>query len=296
MAAENGKRSVFLGPRLQEFESLEQQATFYLDACFCNWRNYRYPRSYIIPPYFENKNRESDEAEELVYEAINELIKEKIQAPFIAIHSLNINNLRTHLATIFPGTSWQELQAEKNHCSREYDFILIGPKIGIIVMEIKSTEGQQFKKRNGHLPTCYSLGLRQVSSVDALMDLLLKVCPIFSIPKISCKKILFFPNMERNNFDNWKKGSKKKRGFVKNKETSITHWFEEDVSNEDNDLHRPPVYSVLRTMLLEVEGIQNLTYETFAAVIAGMASISLSSLRPSRLSCIELDKGKFSTG
>lgn len=95
----------------------------------------------------------SNEVEHMVYKAIERLIQDQIaeqltlksvlgeqapvtdHAPFIAVRGMNIDVIKHLLPRLFPNLSWEESREDLNECFRQYDFILIGPKTGIIMIE-----------------------------------------------------------------------------------------------------------------------------------------------------------------
>jgi len=49
---------IFKGPAQQEFKSLKEQALYFLDLYWPNWKDYNDPKSYFIPPTFNFKHAE----------------------------------------------------------------------------------------------------------------------------------------------------------------------------------------------------------------------------------------------
>lgn len=96
-----------------------------------HWRDYEQPESYVVPPifYYTNaeisdnnlqrkegpedaplKHRRSDDAEHMVHQALTTLAHERFQAPFIAVHNLNIADIHRILPQVFPDLQWKHLK------------------------------------------------------------------------------------------------------------------------------------------------------------------------------------------
>lgn len=98
----------FAGPAQTEFSTLHKQACYFLNEYWPKWNNYEKPESYMLPPvfYFINPkisdetvdtledslnpvraHRTADNAEYIMYNAINQLIEDQqeYQGPFIAV-------------------------------------------------------------------------------------------------------------------------------------------------------------------------------------------------------------------
>lgn len=105
------------------------------------------------------------------------------------------------MGIIFPELDLEEFK----FCLREYDFVLIGPKIGILVIEVKGsscTQKKHFSEGNKSLPYDYNHGLeKQLKSADTLICLLQKCSRVETEKLIQVHKILCSPNLEKSRFE-----------------------------------------------------------------------------------------------
>lgn len=387
----------FIGPAQQPFNSFLELAKFSLDTNCPNWRDSKNPESYIIPPLFYYKqadkndrdfevakaelasldltkgsrsqakpgehnlvkDRGSDEAEHIVYKAIEKLILEKVQAPFLAIHNFDISKIRSSLKDLLQ-LEWKYLKAsliecfneeligfessnnkktltdkfsrwldktllevdagsnkfsdaiskfldslvrnydfEKSYATkiktaiqeivnshfREYDFVLIGPKIGIIVIEVKSsafTQSRHFAQDNRFLPNDYSTGLHQLKSFDHVIGLL-EECTGFEIATCNIRKVLFSPNLDRKRFYDWyiRLDSASQANVDKKLQNATDFWFRDDMEFSKSS-HMPSIQSSLRKLTLQANKTAHGSergFETFCPLIVGLSSVTALSSR-----------------
>lgn len=173
----------------------------------------------------------------------------------------------------------------------------MGPKFGIIVIEVKSTgfsHRKSFTAEHPYLPNEYMHGIRQLRSVDTLRDLLQECLEDRRLEKVTWRKILFTPNFQRCRYVAWLETLKEESRFNVQKQLENTiQWFREDLVNDPQDSKKPALYSTMMRMLAS-EGIQNMdndVYETYAPVLVGLTSVVLF---PSKHSFFELDRLKIS--
>lgn len=188
--------------------------------------------------------RISDEAEFLIYNCIENLIQNGIKSPFVAVHNLDLGlnfvkgQLHGLLTKIYPNLQWEKfLEIMKTTFSKdtpnvEFDFVLIGPTLGIIVIEVKSSEFtncKHFVSRSKTLPEGYQHGLSQLRASDALLYFLQEATGI-SMPKDYCvRKILFTPNLEKARYHEWIRSlTEEDRNCVNEKVGDVIQVFKED--------------------------------------------------------------------
>lgn len=184
-----------------EFTSLKEQAEFFLNTYWENWNS---TQSYILPPIFkfkranicdadlksvqvikgeypldEIKDRSADEAEHLIYNCFQQFARETLLAPFIAIRGLDINKQHKLLERIFPDQALKDflIEAKSNNELCEHDFVIVGPKIGLVFIEVKSCkfEGSSDFKNTTHLPKKYNDGLQQLEIAKKILTPLIQV-------------------------------------------------------------------------------------------------------------------------
>lgn len=213
----------FIGPARQQFHSLKEQADYFLKTYWQDWKNYDLPQSYIIPPIFEYKNsevsdqaienlraagtkdthrvftdRRGDAGEHSVYNAIEKLIQDSVNGPFIAVRGLDLskNDVKDLLRLI------SQDEIEKLSCFREFDFVLIGPQIGFVRIEVKGSlfrREEYFRNGNPHFRGEFEKGLRQLASTDDFLHLLQK-CSGLQFLTECIRKVLFTPYLEKARF------------------------------------------------------------------------------------------------
>lgn len=227
----------FLGPAQKLYKSFSELALDSLDRNCPNWRNYVEPKSYFIPPifYFQYpgdsdavveiaksrgaakdsngqpedfaliKHRDSDEAEYTVYRTIQKLSKEPSMGPFIAVHSLDLSGrLKNELKQIFPHIGpWRKYES----AFREYDFLLAGPKIGIVAIEVKHspfTQGKHFEPGQKRLPEDIVKAVEiQLGSTTALLEMLQECAGTGKLQEVHIRKVLVMTNLAKNRYDAW---------------------------------------------------------------------------------------------
>lgn len=238
------------------------------------------------------KDRGSDEAEHIMYKAIEQLIHERIRAPFVAIHNFNMNRARCFLQDLFPRVKAAALDDGFCCAFREYDFLLIGPKVGLIVIEVKSshfTQKKDFLKGHKVLPDDYFKGLQQLRSFESVVSLLQKCSDVdIGIGK-NVQKVLFTPNLQRSRFYEWYNdlNTASERVVDKHLKTANVRWFAEDMGSPRT------IYSRLRQLLQSSSVLQNSesSYEIYCPMIVGIASFTIFPCH-----CIGLAADKLSEG
>lgn len=298
---EETNKIIFVGPARCEFKTFIQQTEFYLNTYCWNWKNYQEPESYLFPPvfYYANahlgdedyetyssskninkgedgivKQRGADQSEHWVHEAIYQLAQEKFQAPFIAVHGMNLDSLKPYWDKLFP----EELNLQEfNSCLREYDYVLIGPKIGIINIEVKGshfTQKKYFAEKYKFLPRNYVEGLNQLETINILVQFL-AAYTYTPFNTIEIRKIIFTPNLSRERYDKWFKSlDEAVAGHVKKMTDGIIQWFTEDMENTDRDRSKPKLYSTLQKLLSDAAISKTcLIYETYGPIITGFSSM-----------------------
>lgn len=105
-------------------QSFQDQCVWTLTSFLTNWKSYDNPKSYIVPSVFYFmypevtdreleqrqhqpfdafvKHRISDQAEFVVHLALTKLIQENYQAPFVALHPLDMCKVQHILPLLFP--------------------------------------------------------------------------------------------------------------------------------------------------------------------------------------------------
>lgn len=303
----------------KSFSSLKEQAKFFLDAYWPSWTT---SESHILPPVFNFKHphisdevieraianaassssnacessticknkaptdaiitdRQGDKAEYIVFKALYQLIQDKIQAPFMVIHDLDLKTLHGQIGLEnLLGISRCLCQYQK--CFRQYDFLLIGPKIGLVVIEVKSGKFDRagdFIEGSELFPEKYQHGLDQLKSINDLLCML-KICTKVDTEKNkNCvRRILFTPNLNfKAIYYKWvqKIPFEKIEEYGKNVD-KIKLWFDKDKSNSDDEAGKLPLYSTLKKLLLEKDHeITDELYKAYATIMAGLASITI---------------------
>lgn len=178
---------------------------------------------------------------------------------------------------------------------REHDFLLIGPKIGLIVIEVKSSffsHRKSFIKEHPHLPDEYVNGLQQLKSVDALIGLLQECMNDTKLETATTRKVLFTPNLERHRFMDWLLDlDKASRARMEMNLADTIQWFREDLINDGKDFRKPPLYSTLKRLLASKSSPNmedSVTYEMYAPILVGLSSAVVS-----KNFKIELDRSKI---
>lgn len=379
----------FIGPAEQKFETFLELAKFSLTTNCPNWNNFDQPESYVIPPIFYYKNpelydeiieeaeaqgavhdskhplfkkvlfRRSEKAEHDVYKSIYDLSQEKLHAPFIAVHNLNIQNTKHLLPLLFPTNQWKELRGAvesafhdqllrllpslddkqrqkmeqsfseqfstalvkynmdfdliKDHIEligeikdplrkifnsffRENDFVIIGPKIGLMVIEVKHSYFSAKKDfANRYLPGDFTDGINQLQDFDKLL-VLFKDITGTDAPKNSVRKILFLPNLKKERFDTWYNNldiaAKQNCDDRLKKVDQI--WFNEDMNN---DFQKSPLYGKLRDLInSSSQTWSKHMFEAYCPLMIGLASVAfLKTNREFELRSIKLSETKALT-
>lgn len=192
-------------------------------------------------------------------------------------------------ANIFQQTAHAEIDISKirkalgkcfNNQFREYDFVLMGPKIGIIVIEVKHspfTQTKHFKHGKSFLPDDIVHGIEQLSSFGTVFDLLKE--PLGTdIPIGLIRKVLFVPNLEKQRFCTWYDSlNEHSKPFV-DRQTDLVDafWFAEDMNNTvlDRRRYKSPLYSSLRGLLHD-RSLRFDAYKVYCPLIAGLASATI---------------------
>lgn len=181
---------------------------------------------------------------------------------------------------------------------REHDFILIGPKIGIIVIEVKSqpfTNKKDFVDGKPFLPDDYSKGIDQAESIEVTFGFL-QECVGVEIPEKShVRKILSTPNLKKARYDDWMKSLADNGEGIKGKiGDRVQQWFNEHMENNSTPLGEPALYTALKEELGKGQPISTDIFEAYASIIAALNSITL--LKSTDTSCdIQWDQFNFST-
>lgn len=171
----------FMGPAQQRFDSFTEQARYFLDTYWPHWNDYENPQSYIMPPIFyyvnpdvsdksietatrENPSKNSkhpmfrqvidrgtDAAENLVHDAIYQLLQEKSLAPFVAVRNLNIDRIGNDLFNLFPTLQLTDLKERLTNRFRKNLDISQQEALSesfetFLVAAFKSTNFEHFKK------------------------------------------------------------------------------------------------------------------------------------------------------
>lgn len=175
---------------------------------------------------------------------------------------------QAHLDEEIRKSTWLKLKRPLDSYFAEHDFVLIGPKIGIVAIEVKSSkfaQSKHFQPRIARLPESYLDGLQQLDASFNLFHLLAE-CAGIDISDPQVHKILFTPNLERSRFETWHvtldEGA---RNRLSEKIGDVRQWFQEDVS--------AGLYSMLTQELDGRHGLRKEIYESLAPVIASLASV-----------------------
>lgn len=206
----------------------------------------------------------------------------------------------------------------KEYCFREYDFLLIGPKIGIVIIEVKNssfTKANNFSTKSKYLPDEYKKGLEQLESANALVRLLHECSEVEMQEPIRVRRILFTPNLEKSRYSDWIANLDDfQMERVQEKVGAVIQWFKEDLANGFLDdescqlgkketleskhdewylLKKPPLYTAIRKIFEKSDSIPASVYETYGPIVAALASVITN--RTKDASCDpELEKVNFS--
>lgn len=266
---------------LPEFDFFQEQASYFLDTSFPYWRNYDYPQNYLIPPIYEHRNQNlednadldlrkeqagiksknenqlivdhepnDDEPQYVVYKAIQQLILDGFQAPFIAIHDLEVVNHRRYWdQRRFPVNLAENLKYALKICFSEYDFFLLGPKIGMVSINIEGSPHNHYNET----------AFEQAESVDTLLPLLEECTGVKAPHGRSIKKFVFAPKQVALNGE-------------AAEISQISQWSEKDLLNSMEDADKPPLYTTIRQALIKNEPISNGLFEAYGSVLCAFAS------------------------
>lgn len=318
----------YIAPAGEHFVSLQQQAVSFMDFYCENWRSDQTPESYMIPPIFNYTNpdvgdgafnqgvkdkncpddifkpRNEEEPNCVVFRAIEQLIQDKIQVPFIAVHKLDLRlslkdgKLGGLLTEIFPNVPWAAVQKKFKSATSgnaEFDYVLVGPKIGFVVIEVKGAtfaregntsknEPERAHKHHMQKPERYWDGFAQLNAIEALI-LMLEECTEVS-NNIPITKILCAPNLEKEIYQSYEDTLKAEPGNQKklqlfNTAAGVTKLFKEDKANSPADVSKPALYNALRDVLEKrapaLPTHQKL-YEAYAPIIAAIKSVTIREL------------------
>lgn len=289
---------IFSGPGGKTFDSFLDLCNYSMESYFPDWKNYSNPKTYVTPPifYFQHPeigdgeipmtdgfnrlklDRGSDSSENTVYKAISRMQQEIKYAPFLAIHQFDLNKISSQLMEIFSSTDWKSLDDVLKDCNREYDFVLIGPKFGVIFIEAKHshfTQSKHFKAGNKFLPDDLEKGLKQLKTADSLVKLLLELVKGGNGIE-SIRKILFLPNLEKERFNNWLNSLNAEAGQkIREKTNQAILWFKEDSINSDQHAREPILYSKMLEIFENSHSFEigEKIYEIYAPLMIGLSSV-----------------------
>lgn len=301
------------GPALEQFPSLSSLAIHYLDTYWKHWRNYEEPKGYLIPPVFRYKNpevsdeafeefkryrqgqskvhavianRRADEAEHIVYKALDCLASNGVHSPFLALWRLDLflnlhkdGLLQGRLTKLFPKFDWQQFHRLLKAPNAELDFLVISPKIGVVIIEVKASsyEGDEKNFANGksRIPTGYRKGLAQLEAAGAFSYFLEQCSGIHAGNNgLPITKILFTPNLERQRYSRWLKSLPEAEQVRLNSKTNrVIQWFKEDLTNIKEEGDKPLLYSTLRTVLETSGSMTPESYEACAPIAVATAAL-----------------------
>lgn len=281
----------FAGPARIRFESFDDQAAYFLNSYCPGWNDYKIPTSHMIPRIHEYKNpeindvvidnlkkeeeltsnikrlisvRSADDAENLIFRALNKITAENGFSPFLAIHNFNIDDRRIKLLKlIFPDVAWKPL---------EFDYVILGPKIGIVVIEVKSSSfsgKNDFGTGKTFLPDQYQKGIDQLQQIDDLLESISISTKTDKPPRSCIKKILFTPNLERKRIETWKSGLPNGVQIgLEDKMKAIQQVFKEDLLVDDFGMSC--AYEQLRNLLQKSNrSLPPEIYEAYCKAFAG---------------------------
>lgn len=142
--------------------------------------------------------------------------------------------LKGPLVQMFPSVKWENYK----DMSQENDLILIGPRIGIVVIKVKASQFQQkkhFKEGKPYLPNTYKVGIVNLHSSNKLVELL-QECTDIQVETEKCHcKIFFTPGLSRARYENWKATlTGKKQNALEEKTRDIVKLFSEDAATVAN--------------------------------------------------------------
>lgn len=223
------------------------------------------------------QDRIAEDAEFIVYNALTALSKEQEFGPFLAIRSLHLKlelrpdgTLKGQLVRLFPNFSWDNFQlmvrdakcdgGKSGNC--EFDFFIIGRKIGIIAIEVK---GMNFSKRET-FPEHYMKGIGQVNAADALTYFLHEATGVQMPHSVRVSKMLVCPCLEKERFEDLKSTlTEEERARAEKIELQF---FKEDMENSMDEPEKPLFYSTLRKVFQD-----NISYQSKNLLISGMDSL-----------------------
>lgn len=294
-----------MGPAQQRFDSSSEQATFFLNTYWPGWRSYDNPQSYLFPPVFKPKSLEmlqspsprtpvsanlsspaqspSQESqvsigiadpEQVVYAAIQQLTEDGIQGPFLALHSVDLEKIRKESGHLLPNL--ENLQCPE----KRFDFLLIGPKIGFVAIQVLSIrheeDGGRFGSKSTSLPGDYLRSLAQLESVAAFLESMTQYTKVEQPNEGSIRKILFTPYLGRTRFEAWMTSLDSENALRLSDSIGKTKlWFKNDLANADSEKDKAPLYSALRQALESEKPLSRDAYEACGPIMASLASVAV---------------------
>lgn len=243
----------------------------------------------------EAKHFRSDYAEYTIFRAIQQLVQdEKLDGPMVVVHSFDfdVSTSSKILQENFPSLDWNVITTAMNKekkpesKQREFDVLLLGPNIGIVIIEAKSTgftTRKDFNDGISFLPESFETGLKQLKDADILIfhflnECIYKLCGA-RIPPECIRRVLFLPGLTDARFSRWKLTlTDKGRSSVNEKIGSVTLWTAEDMDNQAGDIGKVPLYSTMRQLLNASDPELQISREIYVSGVPVIAALKCTTL------------------